>query len=255
MNKLSVAIITKNEEKNIERCLKSISFADEIVVVDSGSQDRTREICLQYGANVITSAWLGFAETKQFAVDQCKNDWILVLDADEEITSKLEKKILSILQNPSSSGYRIKRKSFYLGKMIEHCGWNSDYTLRLFKADTGRFNNRKLHESIIIRDGKIGRIEESMLHYTYPTLESHFQKMLIYARLGAEQDFAAGKRSTWANAVFRGLIKFLKMYLLQQGFRDGRSGFLLSLNSALGVYLKYLYIWQMTDERVSRNTH
>jgi glycosyltransferase involved in cell wall biosynthesis len=193
MNQISVAIITKNEENNIERCLNSIKWADEIVVVDSGSVDKTVHICQAAKAKVILSDWLGFGKTKQFAVENCSNQWILVLDADEIITDELKNKIRKILENPHFSGYRIKRKSFYLKKMIQHCGWDKDYTLRLFDKEKGRFNDKIVHESVVIPDGKIGKIEEPILHYTYPTLASHFSKMISYASLGAQQDFNKGK--------------------------------------------------------------
>ena len=131
-NKISAVIITKDEEKNIERCLKSLDWVDEIVVVDSGSTDKTIEICKKYNCTIVYSDWLGFGRTKKLAVNTASNDWILSIDSDEEVTPELRNKIKEILTNPEFEAYRVKRKSFYLGKMINHCGWGSDYPLRLF---------------------------------------------------------------------------------------------------------------------------
>jgi glycosyltransferase involved in cell wall biosynthesis len=249
MNKLSVAIITKNEEANIDRCLSSVNWADEIVVVDSGSQDYTLNICKKHGVKIFTSKWFGFGKTKQLAVDYCNHDWILSLDADEIVTKRLRQRIESKLENPQFYGYRIKRSSYYLGQKIKHCGWDKDYPIRLFNKQHGRFNSKIVHESVEISDAKLGVINELLLHYTYPTIKSHIEKMTNYAFLGAQQNFTKKKRATIIGALFRGLFKFMKMYFLQKGILDGRYGFILSLNSAIGVYLKYLYLWEKTHDR------
>lgn len=246
MNSLSVAIITKNEEKNISRCLNSVTWVDEIVVVDSGSQDRTKDICLEFNCKFYERDWQGYGETKQIAVDLCTNGWVLVLDADEVVTEELQRSIKNILQDPQFLGYKIKRNSFYLGQRIEHCGWGKDYPLRLFKKDQGGFNDKIVHESIEI-EGPIGKIEQPMQHFTYPTIEEHINKMTKYAKLGASQsDKKTGRLS---KAIFSGIFKFIKMYFLKLGFLDGKKGFLLCINSAFGVYLKYIYIWESNESR------
>lgn len=248
MNKLSVAIITLNEEENIKRCLESVEWADEIVILDSGSTDQTKEICRKFGSRVFETEWLGFGETKQKAVDYCKNKWVLVLDADEEISHNLTQKIKKILRNPRASGYRIKRDSFYLNQKINHCGWNKDYPLRLFNKKKGALNDKIVHESIIIPDGKTKKIRQPMLHYTYPKLEDHITKMIRYSKLNAASQ-KQNKRSSILKAISSGFFKFFKMYFLKLGFLDGKKGFLLCLNSAFGVYLKYIYIWEFHHEK------
>ncbi len=246
MQRLSVTIITKNEEKNIERCLTSVAWADEIIVVDSGSTDRTVELCRKFRCKVISSEWLGFGLTKKLAVDSAANDWILSIDADEEVTPELKNKILSMLQTaPKYDGYRIKRKSFYLGKMIRYCGWNRDYPLRLFNRDCGNFNRKSVHESIKIST-QSGKIEEPLFHYTYPTIHSHIQKMNHYTELIAEEKAGNAETSAVVSAVLRGTLQFLKSYLFQYGILDGKEGLILSINSGYYTYLKYIKLWEKT---------
>lgn len=240
---LSAVIITKNEEHNIERCLTSLQWADEIVVVDSGSTDKTLDICRRFNCTVVETQWLGFGPTKRKAVECASNDWILSIDADEEVTEVLRNTIASILQNPEYKGYRIKRNSFYLGKMIRYSGWGRDYPLRLFNRLSGNFDDSIIHEKVHI-DGQVGRIEDPILHHPYTDLSEHIHKMNRYTDLGADQLKHRNRRSTPFGAVVRGMLKFIKMFILQRGFLDGRTGFLLALNSAFGVYLKYLKRWE-----------
>lgn len=241
--KLSVTIITKNEEHNIERCLKSVQWADEIVVVDDGSTDRTPEICRRYTSKVIHSEWLGFGLLKRLAVDSATHDWIFSIDSDEEVSEALRLKIQNILKNPEYQGYRIKRVSFYLGKRIRFCGWQRDYQLRLFNRRYGNFNEKIVHESVRIT-GEVGKIEAPIFHYTYPTIHSHIERMNWYADLGLEKLITNKKSSSIAGAVVRGIAKFIKMYFFQRGFLDGKVGFVLCCNSAFGVYLKYMKLWE-----------
>lgn len=243
--KLSVTIITKNEEANIERCLKSVDWADEIVVVDSESTDRTVEICEAFAScKVFRLPWEGFGKTKQKAVDQAGNDWILSIDADEQVSPELREKILDILSaGPQYNGYRIKRRSFYLGKLMRYSGWNSDYQLRLFNKKFGRFNKKTVHESVQM-SGPVGRIEEVLFHYTYPDVSAHVEKMDRYASLAAEALYKQGDKASLFEALLHAKMKFLKMYIVQLGFLDGRAGLILALNSAYGAYLKYLKLWK-----------
>ena len=249
MNKLSVAVITKNEENNIGRCLESVKWADETVVVDSGSTDSTLKICKKHKCKIHQSAWLGFSQTKQLAVNLCSYGWVLVIDADEEVTPELKTKITDAIQSSEFSSYRIRRRSFYLGKLIQHCGWNKDYPLRLFEKSKGKFNHKIIHESIEMHDGRTGTIDEVLFHYTYPDLSSHLSKINAYSTLGATELFEKGKRSSIGEAMVRGAFKFLKMYILQRGFLDGRTGFILCIHSAFGVYLKYLKLWEMCQRK------
>jgi glycosyltransferase involved in cell wall biosynthesis len=242
-NKISATIITKNEEANIERCLNSIDWVDEIVVVDSFSTDRTIEICEEHKCKIIQTEWKGFGRTKKYAVDASSNDWIFSIDADEEVTIELKNKILGILENPQFEGYNIKRTSYYLGSEIKYCGWDRDFPLRLFNKESGNFNDKEVHEFVIIK-GRTALINEPLLHYTYPTISSHVAKMNRYTDLSL---IKLNKRYSIFSALFFGINKFLKMYFLQKGFLDGKVGMLLSINSAYGIFLKYIKTWQKTD--------
>lgn len=242
MNKISATIITYNEEENIERCLKSLNWVDEIVVIDSFSQDKTVEICKKYNCNIIQTKWLGFGKTKQLAVDNATNDWVLSIDSDEVVSELLAKKIKVILNNPKNEGYKVKRNSFYLRKEIKHCGWNNDYPIRIFNKNYGKFNEKEVHESVLI-NGTKGRIEEPIYHYTYPTISKHIIKMNRYTDLAISKNQNKKEYSIFTS-LFLGFNKFIKMYFLQKGFLDGKVGFILSINSAFGVYLKYIKFWK-----------
>lgn len=246
-NKISAVIITQNEELNIERCLKSLQWADEIVVVDSGSTDKTIEICEKYNCSIVHSEWLGFGRTKKVAVNAASNNWIFSIDSDEEATSELRNQIIEILANPKFYAYRVKRKSFYLGKMINHCGWGSDYPLRLFNREHGNFNDKEVHESVDI-NWEGSKIESPLLHYTYPTIELHVSKTNRYTDLQAMELYKQGKQFSIIAAVLLGLNKFINMYLFKFGILDGKEGFILSSIASFGVYLKYVKLWKLNKK-------
>ncbi len=250
MPKLSVCIIARDEEANIERCLRSVSWAEEIVVVDSGSVDGTVDICMKYRCRLVETEWLGFGRTKRLAADSASNDWILSIDADEEVTERLRESILGILRSPEYNGYRIKRRSFYLGREIRHCGWGNDSPLRLFNRNYGNFNDSIIHERVIL-SGPEGRIDGPLLHYTYPDLASHVDRINRYSTLGAKEAFSRGKRSSMCGALVRGFLKFVKMYFIQLGILDGLHGLLLSVNSGYGIYLKYIKLRDLNRSKGS----
>ncbi len=246
MSRISAVIITLNEERNIERCLKSLAWADEIVVVDTGSVDATLDICRRYGCKIVQSPWLGFGRTKQAAVEAASHDWIFSIDADEETTPELQRRLRALAAAPECVGYRINRRSFYLGKLIRHSGWTKDYPLRFFNRRFGRFNDKPVHEGVELQ-GCEGVIKEVLLHYTFPTLASHLKKIERYAQLGAEGKAAAGRRSGVGIAVLRGALEFFRIYLLRLGFLDGGRGLILAVNSAFAAYMKYLMLWELTE--------
>ena len=242
---LSITIITKNEERNIRRCLDSIQWAEEVVIVDSGSTDQTLAICKSYNCRIIHAEWLGFGKTKQLAVNETTHDWVLSIDADEVITPELQSAIQSVLKNPKADGYQIKRESFYLKRKIKYSGWQNDYPLRLFNKRKGQFNDAPVHESVIIDKTHLDTIEAPLLHYPYPSVASHINKINLYTSLGAEKLYKQGKQSSLLYALVSGWVKFIKMYLLKSGFLDGKEGFILALLSGFSSTLKYAKLWSL----------
>lgn len=250
MKKISTVIICKNEENNIRRCLESVKWTDEIIIYDSGSTDATLQICKEYNCKIFhNQEWTGFGNAKNNAVNFASNDWILSIDADEEVCDKLKDKIKNILSNNHNHyAFRVKRISFFMGKMVRFSGWQRDYPLRLFNRKYAEFNLKKVHESVQTSE-KIRTLNEVLLHYTYPEINTHLNKMIHYSRLGAEQAFAKSKKTCILKALLNGFAKFLKMYLINLGFLDGKTGLILAVNSSFGVYLKYVFLWEMYNKQ------
>jgi len=248
LQKISISIITLNEEKNIARCLKSVAWADEIIVVDSGSKDGTVEIAKGLGAKVIHNEWKGFSEQKDFALRSCTNEWVLSLDADEEVSEELKNEITGILQaDPSFDGFYIPRKTFFNGKWIKSCGWYPGFQLRLFKKSLTRLTDRKVHEGFVVA-GEVGYLTKDILHYTHFDLKSTFAKINNYSTLEAEESYLT-KRSTPLNFIVNPLAAFLQHYILRRGFTDGVEGLIISILHALTNLLTYMKIWEMRREK------
>jgi len=252
---LSVAIITKNEEANIARTLRSVQFADEIIVVDSSSTDRTVEIARSHNAKVYNEPWKGFAGSKNSAIGKCSGTWILSLDADEELTPELQQQIKNLLPtNPPTDAFYLKRRNLFLGRWIRHGGFYPDPKLRLFRrkaanfASTPHFQERPVHETIAF-DGEATTLDFDLIHHAYPTLETYIEHMDRYSTLGCELLVAARKTSrSWPAFMTRILIVpflgFIWNYFFRLGFLDGREGLLLHLYHASYTSWKYAKAWQ-----------
>jgi glycosyltransferase involved in cell wall biosynthesis len=239
MSGLSVVVIARNEELNLPRCLRSVSWADEIIVVDNNSTDHTREIAAEFGAKVFSIEWKGFGQAKQEALTRASGEWILSIDADEEVSDSLAAEIRDLLGNgTANAGFLIPRRTEFLGRWIYHCGWYPDPVLRLFRRDRGNFNDAVVHERVEL-DGEVGRLKNELLHYSYPTLESYFDKFNRYTTLAATEAFAEGKRAGWFEVTVRPTVAFLKHYFLKLGILDGLEGFLVSTLSSSYVLVKY----------------
>ena len=239
MKKISVAVITKNEEQNIRACLESILWADEVVVVDSGSTDGTLQICRDFQARVYVEEWKGFSCQKNSAVEKTRNEWVLSLDADEWVSPDLRREIESTLQrNPLCDGYFIARKNFFLNRWIKHCGWYPDYNLRLFRKDRGRFRERAVHERVELR-GKVGYLKNALEHKTYRSVSDFLERMDRYSTLAAREMRNEGRRYHFFDAFFRPPFTFLQMYLIRAGFLEGYLGFLLSVLYSFYTFAKY----------------
>ncbi len=245
---ITVIIPTLNEEECIERCIRSALWADCVLVVDSFSTDRTVEIAQSLTPRVLLHKFEGYAAQKNWAIDQCDTDWIMVLDADEVVSEELQQRILKVLSGAEGhDGYTIKRKSEFLGRMMKHCGWQKDFVLRLWKRGQGRYGERLVHESVDL-EGSLGKIHEPIYHYTYRDLDDCLTKFDKYATLAATQMHRECRRASVSSILLRPIWQFLKMYILQHGFLDGRHGMLLSLLNAHYVFLKYARLWQMKRE-------
>lgn len=237
---LSVAIITFNEERNLERTLESIkSIADEIVIVDSGSTDRTEEIVSKYDGKFIPQNWLGYGDQRNVAIESCSEEWILNIDADEEISSELKSRIEQIINNGGSENvYEICFSSVCFGKVLKHGGWSGSYHIRLFKKNSGRFNSNMVHEEFETIE-KIGKLKEKILHHSYLTLEDYFMKFNRYTTEGALEYYKKGKKSNIFQIVINPLYKFIRMYFFRLGFLDGVEGFLIATTSSMYSMVKY----------------
>lgn len=240
MNKLSVIIITLNEEDNIRDCIDSVSFADEVIVVDSCSTDRTITIATEMNSKVISVNNKSYGEAKNIGFENAKSDWLMWLDADERITSDLQNEIIQTINNSEYNVYEINRKSYFLNKFIKHCGWFPDYKIRLFKKDTHlRFTSNKVHEKILF-DGKTKKLLNPILHYTDNSIEHYLNKMNRYTTLSALDLKEQKKSVTILDIIFRPVFTFFKMYFLKLGILDGFTGLILCALSSIHVFIKYL---------------
>jgi len=240
---LTLIIISLNEERNIERCIRSVPFASEVLVVDSGSGDRTREIARSLGARVLQEAWRGFGPQKHWATAQAQNDWILSLDADEALSQDLVQEIQQKFSqlNPQI-GYEMPRKSFHLGRWIAHGGWYPDAQLRLYNRQFSNWPEAQIHERV--QAPKVERLRFDLLHYVFEGLADQVKTNDRYSGLLAEKDHQEGKKFCLTKLLFKPLSKFFECYILKRGFLDGYAGFLVCLISAHATFLKYAKLRQ-----------
>jgi len=239
--RLSVILIAMNEEASIARALRSVAFADEIVVVDSGSSDRTVEIARELGAKVtVTDDWPGFGPQKNRALDLATGDWVLSLDADEWLTAGSAEEIRRTIGTDAARAvaFRMPRRSSFCGRFLRHSGWWPDYVVRLFRRGSARFSDDSVHEHVIV-EGNIGTLREPIMHETFVDLDDMLGKMNSYSTLAAKRLRQDGKSAGLAKAVLRALWAFVRTYFLRAGFLDGREGFMLAVATAEGTYYRY----------------
>ncbi len=232
MQKISVVIITKNEEKHIKNAIQSALFADEILVLDSGSIDKTCDIAKNLGARVEHQEWLGFGCQKNKAVELASNDWVFVLDADEEITEKLRYEIIETLQSPLSNGFYVARLNNFFGRDIKTCGLYPDYTIRLFNRSKGFFNELPVHESVQIQ-GQVSKLKNHMTHIAYESIDEFIQKQNHYSGLSP-------KKRNILKALISPFWTFFKLYFIRRGFLDGRHGFIIAALYSQYTFWKYI---------------
>jgi glycosyltransferase involved in cell wall biosynthesis len=243
--KLTVTVITYNESEHISAALESVAWADEILVVDSGSTDGTPELARARGTRVIVRDWPGYSAQKNFAADQATHDWVLSMDADERVSPALAAEIRTILeQEPQARGYRIKRVSHYLGRWVRSTDWFPDYQLRLYDRRAGRWNGLQIHESFQLADGKPERLQSELEHYAYRDISHHLQKIDAYTTLISEQWHREGRRTNPLAMAIHPWLAFLRNYVLRTGFKDGTVGFVVSVLNSYYVFLKLAKLWE-----------
>ncbi|HLA26443.1 MAG TPA: glycosyltransferase family 2 protein [Syntrophales bacterium] len=246
---LSVAIITKDEVENLPRCLGSVAFADQVVVVDSGSSDDTVSIATACGCDVFVEEWRGFGPQKQMAVDRCRNDWILVLDADERIPPETADVIKKIVNHPpEAEGYSFPRKNFFQGRWIKHAGWWPDRVVRLFRRSCAGVTCALVHEAVEVK-GKVVALDVSIEHFTDSRLNRILLKINIYSTLGAEAAFAEGKSASLLSAYMRAKLTFLYNYFVRLGFLDRSPGFTLAVLDGINKFFKYAKLAELTRQK------
>ncbi len=245
---LSVIIITKNESEHIARCLDSVSWADEIIVLDSGSTDNTVDICKRYTADVYQTDWPGFGPQKQRALDKVSGDWVLSLDADEYVPDALKIEIQQAIQQIETRGFEIPRLSSYCGKQMKHGGWWPDYVLRLFQRKYGQFTHDIVHERIIVT-GIIHKLETPLLHEAFIDPEEVLDKVNSYSSLGAKSLFEQGQSTTLLKALLKGIWAFFRTYILKASCLDGTQGLMLAISNAEGTYYKYVKLLHLQHKQ------
>jgi len=247
--KITGIVITKNEELNIKDCLESIKWLDEIIIVDSNSEDKTIEIAKTYTDNIYSISIENIPEKRKYSLSQTKisNNWILFLDADERITPELRDEIQSLDQSEGTNGYYINRRNYYLGKWIKHCGIYPDYTLRLFRKDKGKVIDRIIHEGIEV-EGESAKLENDMLHYSYKDIEQLVNKIDFFSTSQAQENFINNKKITKIGVFLHFISAFLRVFISRRGYKDKLYGLYVSFSYSMVNFLSYLKMLKLQNK-------
>jgi glycosyltransferase involved in cell wall biosynthesis len=254
---VSAFIVAFNEEDDIAACIHSLAFCDEVVVVDSFSTDRTREICESLGARVYERAWPGYREQKAFGLQAVQHNWVINLDADERVSPELRENILEILAQEyrretegdaklpaPCSGYEMNRVVYFLGRWWRHGGWYPEYRVRFLRRDRTVWGGTDPHEKPIV-EGRIGRLEGELQHYTYKNLSEQFDQLHRFATIAAEQDYRRGKRASLVRLLLNPLLRMIKFYLIKRGYREGIAGLVVAVAEGFYTFMKYAKLWEL----------
>ena len=247
--KISVSIIAKNAMPRLRETLDSVKWADEIIVLDSGSSDNTVAVAKEYTDKVFETDWLGFGTQKQRGLDKCSGDWIISIDADEMISTALKEEILTAIENApvGVNGFEFPRLSFLCNQPIRYSGWRPDYVLRVFRKGFVQYTPDLVHERPII-EGKVHRLKNDLIHYSYDSIDRLLYKANSYSTLGAQQLFNRGKKATLFTAIYKGIWAFIRAYFLRRGILDGKYGFIIAMANLEGTYYKYVKLAMMHSE-------
>lgn len=249
MNDITILTLVPNARDRLRRCLESVQWADDIFcVVDPNTTDGSDALAREFTDHVAVHEYVNKAAQVNWALPQIKTEWTLVLDADEWVSPELAERIQKLVANsPAHDGYAIRRLSYFFGKLIRHCGWHKDYNLRLFRTEKSRYEDRRVHATVEVA-GSVGQIAEVMYHDTYRTFEEYFATFQRFTTWGAQDLFERGKRAGLSHLVLRPPARFLKMYVVRQGFRDGLHGAVLCGLAAFSVFVKYAKLWRLQQE-------
>ena len=249
-DKISACVTAGNEEQKIRRCLESLTWCDEIVVVDSFSKDRTVEICRKYTERVYQHEWLGYIGQKNLIREMAQHPWILFLDADEEVSPDLRDEILAEFAAGTGAycGYEFPRQVYYLGKWIHHGEWYPDIKLRLFRKEFGRSEGQEPHDHVVV-NGPVKRLKGALRHYTYDDIRDHLETMNRFSSITAQEKIKQGGRFKWSDFLFRPTFRFIKAYIIKAGFLDGFQGLVIAMVSAFGVFMKYAKMRELAMRR------
>ena len=243
-SQVSAVIITKNEEANLAACLESLAWADEIVVLDCGSTDRTVEIARRYTDRIHVEEWRGYGPQKSRAVELARGEWILSVDADERVTPELAKETRRVIEVPGHGAFAVRRRNIYRGRWIRHGGWWPDRVVRLFRKGEARFSGDMVHESLAV-PGSVGRLRGVLLHESFRSAADFLERALRYAPLGAADRHSRGRTASAWTAFTHASFEFLKTYVLQRGFLDGAAGLLVAASNAVGTFYRYMILREM----------
>ena len=250
---ISCIMIVKDEERNIKACLDTLAWADEIIVVDSDSTDRTAEICkANPKVKLFQHPWKGFGPQKNMALSLASSDWVFSIDADERVSPQLASEILGAIANPSFDAYAVKRKNIYRGRWVRNCGWWPDEVLRLFKRGVAKFSDRVVHEALEFKS-PAGTLENPLEHYSYHGAGDFIRRVERYSSLGAHQMSGRRKRAGTANILGRTALAFIRSYILKKGFLEGRAGLLIAFSTAEVTFYKYMLLSEINEERSKKS--
>ena len=244
---LSVCVVTYNEEKNIHDCLKSVVWADEIIVVDSFSSDRTVEICREFTDKIIQRPWKGQIDQKNFALNCAKYDWVLLIDADERLSPGLIEEVKRVLleDDVQYDGFYFPRRVYYLGRWINHGEWYPDYKLRFFRRAKGRIGGVEPHDRVELEGGRVKYLKEDLWHFTYKNIFEQVQTLNKFSSISADEMERRGSFFSLFQILLRPMVRFVTGYIIRGGFRDGIPGFIIAIASSFYVFLKYSKLWEV----------
>ncbi len=238
--------MTFNEERKIRRCLESVRWCDEIVILDSFSTDRTVEICREYTDRVVQQSWLGYVGQRNQLRELATGPWVLVLDSDEEVSPGLRDEIQAELERDSGdvAGYEFPRLVYFIGKWIRHGEWYPDMKLRLFRKSLGRSEGQEPHDRIVV-SGRVKRLRNPLWHYTYDDMSDQIATLNRFSTIASQQRFVEDKRFRWGSLLLHSMFRFIKCYFIRRGFLDGAHGFMIAVVNSFGVFMKYAKLWEL----------